>query len=179
MRLPLGMTAIGSGAFSGSGVKFIEIPDKVASVEGDAFAYCNDLTTVIIGKSVKTMGQGVFYGSGNITNAYVKPLVPPTLNGVTDYLFSGKNRIIHVYPSAVDAYKAAAWDRFGTIVGDLTDEIIDGIEEISESSDYSEFSEDSDNSNPSTCFDLMGRKVIELKPGTIYIRGGKKFMLRQ
>ncbi len=179
MRLPLGMTAIGSGAFSGSGVKFIEIPDKVTSVEGDAFAYCNDLTTVIIGKSVKTMGQGVFYGSGNITNAYVKPLVPPTLNGVTDYLFSGKNRIIHVYPSAVDAYKAAAWDRFGTIVGDLTDEIIDGIEEISESSDYSEFSEDSDNSNPSTCFDLMGRKVTELKPGTIYIRGGKKFMLRQ
>ena len=179
MRLPLGMTAIGSGAFAGSGVKFIEIPDKVASVEGDAFAYCNDLTTVIIGKSVKTMGQGVFYGSGNITNAYVKPLVPPTLNGVTDYLFSGKNRIIHVYSSAVDAYKAAAWDRFGTIVGDLTDEIIDGIEEISESSDYSEFSEDSDNSNPSTCFDLMGRKVTELKPGTIYIRGGKKFMLRQ
>ncbi len=179
IKLPLSLTSIGSSAFSGSSLRFISIPDAVTNVDGDAFAYSEQLTSVIIGKGVKTMGQGVFYGSGNIKDAYVKPLTPPTLNGVTDYLFSGKNRIIHVYPSAVDAYKAAAWDRFGTIVGDLTDEIIDGIEEISESSDYSEFSEDSDNSNPSTCFDLMGRKVTELKPGTIYIRGGKKFMLRQ
>ena len=27
-------------------------------------------------------------------------------------------------------------------------------------------------------YDLMGRRVTELKPGTIYIRGGKKFMIK-
>lgn len=171
IKLPLSLTSIGSGAFSGSTIKFIDIPDKVTSVGGDAFAYCNSLTTVIIGRAVKTMDQGVFYSS-NVKQVYMKALTPPTLNGVSDYLFSGKDRTIHVYASAVDKYKAANWERFGTIVGDLTDDMIDGIEEISEYSDYSENSEYSD-----SCYDLMGRKVTDLKPGTIYIRGGKKFML--
>ena len=68
---------------------------------------------------------------------------------------------------------AANWERFGTLVGDLTDEMIDGIEEISEQPEYSE------NSEFSECtYDLMGRKVTDLKPGNIYIRNGKKFMVR-
>ena len=179
MKLPLSLTSIGSGAFSGSALKFIEIPDKVTSVGGDAFAYSDQLKTVIIGKSVKTMDQGVFYGSGHITNAYVKPLTPPTLNGISDYLFSGTDRIIHVYASAVEAYKAAGWERFGTIVGDLTDDIIDGIDDISEKSYCSDYSENSDYSESSaSCFDLTGRRVTTLKPGSIYIRGGKKFLAK-
>ena len=173
IKLPLNLTSIASTAFSQSRLRFIEIPDKVTSVGGDAFAYSNLLTTVIIGKSVKTMDQGVFYGSGNIKEAYVKPLTPPQLNGESNYLFSGKNRTIHVYASALEAYKAANWERFGTLVGDLTDEMIDGIEEISEQPEYSE------NSEFSECtYDLMGRKVTDLKPGNIYIRNGKKFMVR-
>ncbi len=171
IKLPLSMTSIGSSAFSGSSIKSIAIPDNVTSVGGDAFAYCGSLMKVIIGKSVKTMDQGVFYGSSAIKEAYVKPLTPPTLNGVSDYLFSGKNRTIHVYASAYDAYIAAGWERFGTIVGDLTDEMANGIEEIPNSPDYYENSE-----NFNQCFDLMGRRVTELKPGTIYIRGGKKFI---
>ena len=171
MRLPLNLTSIGAQAFSSSGIKFIEIPDNVTSVGGDAFAYCSSLTGVIIGKNVKTMDQGVFYGSGNIKNAYVKALTPPTLNGESNYLFSGKNRIIHVYPSAVDAYVAANWERFGTIVGDLTEEMIDGIEELLEDSENSDYSE-----SLNATYDLMGRRVTSLQPGTIYIRNGKKFM---
>ncbi|MBR6032116.1 MAG: leucine-rich repeat protein [Bacteroidaceae bacterium] len=170
IKLPLTMTSIGSNAFSNSGIKFIEIPDKVTSVGGDAFAYCSGLATVVIGKGVRTMEQGVFYSS-SVKEVYIKALNPPTLNGVSDYLFSGKNRVIHVYASAVDKYKNANWERFGTIVGDLTDEIVDGIEEISEESDYSENSESS-----GSCFDLMGRKVTVLQPGNIYIRDGRKFM---
>ena len=176
IKLPLTLTSIGSGAFSGSGLSFIEIPDKVTSVGGDAFAYSDKLTGVIIGKSVKTMDQGVFYGSGNITNAYVKPLTPPTLNGVSDYLFSGKKRIIHVYPSAVDAYKAANWDRFGTIVGDLTEEMVDGLTPTFFQEDEEMVNGQSSMANET--YDLMGRRVTELKPGTIYIRGGKKFMIK-
>ena len=174
MKLPLNLTSIGSTAFSGSGIKFIEIPDKVTSVGGDAFAYCSQLTAVVVGKGVKTMDQGIFYGSGNIKEAYVKPLTPPTLNGTSDYLFSGKKRTIHVYPSAVDAYVAANWERFGTIVGDLTDEMIDGIEEVIES----EMANGQSSMSNETVYDLMGRKVTDLKPGTIYIRNGRKFMVQ-
>ena len=142
----------------------------MTSVGGDAFAYCNQLVAVVIGKNVKSMDQGVFYGSGNIKEAYVKPLTPPTLNGVSDYLFSGKSRTIHVYPSAVDAYMAANWDRFGTIVGDLTDEMVDGINEVE--------NEELEVKNEQAVYDLMGRRVTDLKPGTIYIKNGRKFIVK-
>ena len=173
IKLPLSMTSIGSCAFSGSGIRSVTIPDKVTSVGGDAFAYCSQLTRVVIGKAVKTMAQGVFYSS-KVKEAFVKPLTPPTLTGVDDYLFSGKNRIIHVYPSAVDKYIAANWERFGTIVGDLTDEMVDGIEDINDSNDLNDLKDfDADT------YDLMGRRVVDLKPGNIYIRNGKKFMLNK
>ena len=172
MKLPLSLTSIGATAFSSSGIKFVEIPDNVTNVGGDAFAYCDQLTTVIIGKSVKTMDQGVFYSS-NVKEAYVKALTPPTLNGVSDYLFSGKKRIIHVYASAVDAYVANNWERFGTIVGDLTDDMVDSIKVIEEDKLNGQSSVFNDN-----VYDLMGRKVIDLKPSTIYIRNGKKFMVQ-
>ena len=172
MKLPLSLTSIGATAFSGSGITFVEIPDKVTNVGGDAFAYCNQLTAVVIGKSVKTMDQGVFYSS-NVKEAYVKALTPPTLNGVSDYLFSGKNRIIHVYASAVDAYVANNWERFGTIVGDLTDDMVDSIKVVEEDKLNNQSSIFNDN-----VYDLMGRKVTDLKPNTIYIRNGKKFMVQ-
>ena len=171
IQLPLSITSIGSNVLSNSGIKMIEIPDMVTSVGGDAFAYCNALTTVIIGKNVKSMEQGVFYSSA-VKEAYVKPLTPPTLNGVSDYLFSGKNRTIHVYASAVEKYKAANWERFGTIVGDLTDEMVDGISDAPRLNDKGQMI------NDDTVYDLMGRRVTILQPGTIYIRNGKKFMIK-
>ena len=173
IKLPFVTTSIGSGAFSGSGIKFIEIPDKVTTIGGDAFAYCNSLTTVVIGKGVKTMEQGIFYGSSAVKEVYMKAATPPTLNGVSDYLFSGKNRTIHVYPDAVEKYKAANWERFGTIVGDLTDEMVDGIEAVQEETLPQRGSEEG-----ADTFDLMGRKVTNLQPGSIYIRNGKKFMVK-
>ena len=171
IQLPLSITSIGSNVLSKTGIKMIEIPDMVTSVGGDAFAYCNALTTVIIGKNVKSMEQGVFYSSA-VKEAYVKPLTPPTLNGVSDYLFSGKNRTIHVYASAVEKYKAANWERFGTIVGDLTDEMVDGISDAPHLNDKGQMI------NDDTVYDLMGRRVTILQPGTIYIRNGKKFMIK-
>jgi hypothetical protein len=174
IKLPLSLTSIAGNAFSHSSLKSVIIPDNVTSIGGDAFAYNSGLTSVVIGKSVKTMEQGVFYGSGNIKEAYVLPLTPPQLNGVSDYLFSGNKRTIHVYASALEAYQAANWERFGTLVGDLTDEMVDGIQAIGEEQ------EDMANgqwpmANGST-YDLFGRKVTDPKPGNIYIRGGKKFM---
>ena len=173
IKLPQSITSIGSTAFSGSGIKSIIIPDKVTSVGGDAFAYCNQLMLAVIGSGVKSMDQGIFYSSP-VKEVYIKAATPPTLNGVSDYLFSGKDRIIHVYASSVEKYKAANWERFGTIVGDLTDDIIDGIGAIEEVQEITNGTV-ADNQ----CYDLMGRKVADLKPGTIYIRNGKKFMFRK
>ena len=173
INLPVSLTSIGASAFSGSSIKKAIIPDNVTTVGGDAFAYCSSLNTVYIGKSVTSMDQGVFYSSG-VKEAYVAPLTPPTLNGVSDYLFSGKNRTIHVYAEALEAYQAANWERFGTLVGDLTFDMANGIEDVKDFSDLNDLK----GSNVAT-YDLMGRRVTDLKPGTIYIRNGKKFMFNK
>ncbi|MBO7067901.1 MAG: leucine-rich repeat protein [Bacteroidaceae bacterium] len=168
IKLPLTLTSIGSNAFSNSGIRFIEIPDKVTSVGGDAFAYCNSLTSVLIGKNVKTMDQGVFYGSA-VKEAYVKPLTPPTLNGVSDYLFSGNKRTIHVYSNVLDKYIAAGWDRFGTLVGDLENCEIITTPVQAPMADTKSILEDS------PIYNLQGMRVNSQKPGNIYIQNGKKF----
>ena len=166
MRLPLKITSIGDRAFRFSGLRMIEIPDAVTSIGLEAFGGSSTLTTVIIGKKVKTLSQGVFYNSP-VKDVYVKALTPPTL---ADYIFNS-NPTIHVYASALSKYQSSNWAKFGTIVGDLTDEIIDGIE-----APHVEEEIVNSKSSNSKCYDLMGRRLTNLQTGTIYIRDGKKLM---
>ena len=165
MELPLTITKIGSNAFSRTGLKKIVIPDKVTSIGEDAFAYCDELTIVLIGKSVNTLSKGAFYSSP-VKDVYVTPLTPPS---ISSYLFSS-NPTIHVYASALSKYQASDWANYGTIVGDLTDEIILGIEELEDLKDHTDSSV--------ATYDLIGHRVTNLKPRTIYIRNGKKFMVK-
>jgi hypothetical protein len=168
INLPTTLTSIGSNAFSNSGLRSVTIPDKVTSVGGDAFAYCGNLTSVVVGEKVRSMDQGVFYSSA-VKEAYFKPLTPPTLNGVSDYLFSGKNRTIHVYSNALSKYKAAGWDRFGTLVGDLENcEVVTPV--------VAPMAEKKTIMENAPIYNLQGIRVVELQPGTIYIQHGKKFM---
>lgn len=164
IQLPQGLVKVGSNAFSSSGIQFVEIPDKVVSVFGDAFAYCDQLTTVVVGKAVRSMAQGVFYNSP-VKHAYVKALTPPS---VGNYLFSS-NPVIHVYASAVEKYKASDWANYGTIVGDLDDDFVDAIEAVPAETESSYV-------GPTATYDLMGRMVSETTPGSLYIRNGKKFV---
>ena len=163
--LPKTITRINSNAFANSGITGISIPDNVTTVYGDAFAYCKNLETVIIGRKVSELSQGVFYSSP-VKDAYVYATTPPK---VSAYLFSSKP-VIHVYASSLAAYKASDWAQYGTLVGDL-----DNYTAI----------EDVEPDNVEECvdapiYDLFGRRVKEsaLKPGTIYVRKGKKFIAK-
>ena len=170
MCLPPTVTSIGSNAFSSSGLRMIEIPDKVTSLGEDAFAYCSGLNTVILGSGLKSLSKGAFYDS-RVKDVYVKALTPPS---VSSYLFSS-NPTIHVYASALSRYQSSAWAEFGTIVGDLTDEIIDGLTpDLSLRRGEEMVNGKWSNGN---CYDLFGRKVYEMKPGSIYIRNGKKIIM--
>ena len=162
MQLPDKLTKIGSNVFSKSGLKMIVIPDNVTTIGLDAFAYCDQLTTVIIGKKVKTMDQGVFYDT-KVKDVYVKPTTPPSLSG---YMFSS-NPIIHVYSSALSAYQKSAWAEYGTIVGDLEEcEILNAIE--APTADGKTVLEDG------PVYNLQGVQVPNMQPGNIYIQNGKK-----
>ena len=167
IKLPQSLTRILANAFSNSDLKEIEIPDNVVSLGGDAFAYCDNLTRVIIGAKVKTCSQGVFYSSP-VKDVYVKALTPPTESG---YLFSS-NPTIHVYASALAAYQASAWANYGTIVGDLDDcELITAIEAPEADRQIEQRT-----TTETPVYDLFGRRVTVLQPSTIYIRNGKKYI---
>ena len=113
IELPTSVTAILSNAFSKTGIRKVDIPNSVSRLGGDAFAYCTSLTTVVIGKRVAKMDQGVFYGSG-VTKAYVKPLSPPN---VPAYLFGG-TPTVYVYSEVLADYKDSDWKQF-TLKGNL------------------------------------------------------------
>ena len=166
MCLPRTIISIGSNAFSQTGLRIIEIPDKVTSVGEDAFAYCSQLSTVVIGKGIKSLSKGAFYDS-KVKDVYVKALTPPS---VSSYLFSS-NPTIHVYASALEKYKASAWAEYGTLVGDLDDDFVDGIEEIHDSQFIIHDEE--------SWYSLDGNKFFD-KPtkAGIYILNGKKVVIK-
>ena len=169
IKLPLAkITSIGADAFSNTGLRMIDIPDRVTSVGEDAFAYCNDLNIVIIGKNARTLSKGAFYGS-NVKDVYVKALTPPS---ISSYLFSS-NPTIHVFASALSKYQSSSWASYGTIVGDLTEDMIVGIQTVQE-----EEMANGQWSMVNEVYDLMGRKVTNLKPGNIYICNGRKLMMK-
>lgn len=164
IKFPLTLTSIGSNAFSNSGLNTIVIPDKVTSVGEDAFAYCDDLTSVLIGEKVKTMNQGVFYDS-KVKDAYVKAHTPPT---ISSYLFSS-NPTIHVYSQDLAKYQKSAWAEYGTIVGDLEECDIIVTPIVVPMADTKTILEDG------PVYNLQGIQVTNIQPGIIYIQNGKKF----
>lgn len=170
MILPNGLVKIGSNSFAHSGLKMINIPDKVTTINGDAFAYCDKLTKVIIGESVQTIAQGGFYSSP-VKDAYVKALTPPS---VSNYLFSSKPTI-HVYARSLAKYKASRWAEYGTIVGDLDDleDVLGGIDTPVVSD------EDMEDPSQGKYYDLYGRRVTNLQPNTIYVHNGKKIIINK
>ena len=114
--LPSTTTSIQKNAFANTGLKTIDIPNNVRSVGEDAFAYCNSLQTVVIGKKVNQLSKGVFYGSA-VSKAYVKPMTPPA---ISSYLFGGKVTM-YVYKDALADYKSSsAWkEYYSSIYGTL------------------------------------------------------------
>jgi len=164
IQLPQKATKIEDNAFARSGLKEVRIPDGVTTIGGDAFAYCDQLNQVVVGSKVKTMSQGVFYSSA-VKDAYVKPLTPPSISA---YLFSSKP-IIHVYARALAAYEASGWANYGTLVGDLDD-----YEDLTAVETLPSITQSTETKVP--IYDLTGRRVEKLKPSTIYIRKGKKFI---
>ena len=115
IELPAGIYSIKTNAFANSGLRKIDIPNTVSSVGGDAFAYCSSLDTVILGRRVSSLGQGVFYSS-SVKFAYIKPGTPP---GVPAYLFSSGPKMM-VYTEALEAYQQSDWKNcYSSIVGGL------------------------------------------------------------
>ena len=68
VRIPDGITRIGSGAFwNNLGLESVIIPESVTCICGDAFVYCENLKRVNIPESVDQMGDDPFAGCKDIS----------------------------------------------------------------------------------------------------------------
>lgn len=123
--IPKGITKIKSHAFIGSGISSVTIPNSITTISYEAFKYCNELTTVVVGSGITTIGEsnvGYSFGScPKLRDFYIYPNnIPTTLDRTFDET-SLDNVILHVPANLVDVYKSTApWSGFKEIIA-LTD----------------------------------------------------------
>lgn len=161
IKLPASITKIEQDVFPRCQISQLVVPDKVISVDWYSLADCPKLKEVVLGKKVSTVGPGVFWNTP-VNNLYLKPLVPPSFDDIS----LSSNPTIHVYSSALSAYKSSAWAQYGTIVGDLDEIIANDIQQIGQ-----------DQQGDESIYNLFGQKVKNNAQDAILIKGGKKILV--
>ena len=116
-----GMQTIGTHAFADISTLTgtVELPNSVTKVNYEAFASTPNISTLIFGSGITSIGQGVCYSQANAQDIYVKTTTVPSLGM---YAFYWQGATIHVFADMVSAFQSASnWsDSKYTIVGDLT-----------------------------------------------------------
>ena len=77
------VTMIGGGAFRGTNVTKVSIPNTVRSIGSRAFYYCTSLSNVSIAPSVTWIGQGAFEQCTNLKGI----IIPSSVTAISDYVF--------------------------------------------------------------------------------------------
>ena len=133
--IPAGVTAVQGGAFSGTALTSVTIPesvtvigcnafylctaltaatvpDGVTSIENGTFSYCSALTKVTLGNGVTNIGSSAFLGCTALSELTVAATEPPV---VAANAFENVSRdiTVNVPAESLDAYKAASvWSEF-------------------------------------------------------------------
>lgn len=103
--IPESVTSIGRWAFVGcSQLDHIVIPDKVTSIANDAF-HSTGLTSVTIGRGVKTIDASAFHSCTNLTEIYALGDSPATLSQKTFDSSHYTNATLYVPAGCVNVYK--------------------------------------------------------------------------
>ncbi len=161
--IPESVTSIGECAFYGCGnLTSITIPVSVTTIEKLAFCDCDNLKSIIIPVSVTSIEGYTFYGCSGLTTITCESATPPTISNTT-FGNVDKSTPLYVPQESIATYQAAdGWKEFTNIVG-----IVAGIEDL----------ESTTRTSP-IIYDLSGRRVDNNVKGGIYIRNGKKLVVK-
>ena len=111
--LPSFITSIPYYGFHGTHLKTIDIPDSVTLIDGQAFDYISQLTSVTIGTGIQTINGGAFYNDTNLVSVTIKATTPPTLQNTM--VFEGTTCTFYVPSGSVNAYKTASvWSNYAS-----------------------------------------------------------------
>ncbi|MBR4991013.1 MAG: leucine-rich repeat protein [Oscillospiraceae bacterium] len=104
----MGVTTIGSSAFSGCGNLInASLPDGISRIGNSAFYNCNSLEEISIPSSVTYIGSATFQGCSSLTSITIP-------NGITEIggnLFAGCSSLTNIFiPESVTTIKSGAFD---------------------------------------------------------------------
>lgn len=104
--LPTSITRIGEGAFYGSHVKNVTLPDSVKTIDTFAFEDCHSLKSINIPSSVTYIGQSAFVYCTSLTDITIPSSITEISIGTFAYCTSLKNVTI---PNSVTTIGSAAF----------------------------------------------------------------------
>ena len=167
LNIPATVTSIGSSAFEGcTGLASLTLSDGLESIGGSAFEGCTGLKNLVIPSTVNTISINAFKNCKEITDVYCyAEKVPNTDENAFDGTPTEKS-ILHVPASAVESYKAKwPWSDFKEIVA-INGNDPDGISKVKQDNCESSY------------YDLYGRRIHQPQQKGLYIRNGKKIVVK-
>ncbi len=113
LNLPLHLSRVSQAAFERTNIRSVNISGYTETIEGNAFAYCENLTTVKIGKYVESIGSSAFEGCRALRNVTCLNPEPPTAEGNTFAECDMDHVILEVPEQSVNKYRnATGWSDF-------------------------------------------------------------------
>lgn len=179
VKIPSTVKSIDNSAFlTCTRLKSIELPDGLEEIDMYGLAQMHSLQSINFPKNLKRLGDSSCWEWDSIKVIYSQNPIPPECEpGVyqsqTPFGYydgsttTPRDTPLYVPVGSADKYRNAyGWNYFTNIIE--TDKFPSAIEGI----DADEGMADQ------PIYDLMGRRVEHPRKGQIYIRGGKKYMVR-
>ena len=116
--IPSSVTKIMSKAFSEVGLSSFVVPDNIVSISAKAFSKNDELQTITIGSSIKSFGEDVFKGCGNLKKVILKVTDPSQIQIDRGVELGGYQATLCVSDEkgVLAAYKKKAiWKKFAAI----------------------------------------------------------------
>ncbi len=133
------LTEIPNYAFVNCAITRIEIPENVTKIGEQAFAACENLTTVVLPDGIETIGEQAFACCNNLKTFYSKSSTPPTINANAfalgesnvnddeDFTYTAGDdpayltgMTLYVPEDAVDTYEKSDWATYFSTIKSYT-----------------------------------------------------------